>query len=155
MMRKKKTLVSILFVMVLLIIHTPAYASVKSYITDKKYAGTYYLSSGENENGKIGGHKDVTDKHGAYYVIIKKISKKGKIKFAIENISSNGRRLTYADVSGSIKGKKVSFHWTDNWGSIGKGSLIINKNRKLKLQVKTTSYGKKVRGTMDVSNGKL
>ena len=153
MRRKMCSLLLVVFCAVTLF-GTTTHAAVSSYISNKAFAGIYYLKSVKNADGKkVKGYKKVTSTHGAYYLTIKKITKKGKIQFLLERLGRNGSPIYMADTSGTIRGKKVSFKYKDTWGNEGKGTLILNSNKTLTLTTKTTKLSSWNRGTLEVTKG--
>ena len=104
-------------------------AKKSSYITNKKYIGTY------GYKGREGSFEE-----GWYYLIINKITKSGKIRFALDYGGMNGSPLYYTGpLTAVVKGNKAQFVYTDDgWGNQGKGTIVFRKNGNISLTVKET-----------------
>lgn len=126
----KKRNISLVFVLILSMITGIFFdiqivsAKKSSYITSKKYVGTYsYNGESESEQG------------GWFDLIINKIKSNGTMEFQVQRGSKNGIHLYYTPViTASIKGNKAKFRWEDSWGCNGTGKIVFVKGgKKIKL----------------------
>lgn len=142
--RYKKTGIALVLVvcfMVNLLANTAtASAAVKSYITNKNFAGTYYMK---------GGFKKANEKHGAYNVVIGKISKSGKLKMQVGYAGRNYSPLYDSnEITAQIKGNKATFQWEDSWENKGTGTIVFVKKHKFYLTMKETVTSPANRATL-------
>lgn len=117
-------------------------AKKSSYITNKKYIGTY------GYNGNKGSFET-----GWYFLIINKISASGEVRFALDHGGRNGSPLyETGPLTAKIKGNKADFTFKeDGWGNKGKGTIVFNKNGDLYLTVKETHHAEYNRSTLATS----
>ena len=106
------------------------YALAKSaFITNKKFKGTY------SYKGKKGNYEK-----GWYNLVIKKITKEGKVSFYLDKGGKNATPVSSTTVlTAKISGSKASFKYSeDGWGNKGKGTILFKKNGRVYL---TLTYG--------------
>lgn len=138
-MKKTMFLFSILIVILLFQSQT-AEAKKSSYITNKKYAGTYGVKGQKNSY-----------ENGWYSIIISKISASGKMRFAVERAGRNASPI-YATgaLKAVIRGNKAKFTYEeDGWGNKGKGTIIFKKNGDLYVKIKETYTAASNRSTLE------
>ena len=106
-----------------------ANAKMSSYISNKKYAGTY---SYKGEEAKF--------ETGWYCINIKKITSSGKINLVLDKGGRNGSPLYQTEeIKATIKGNTARFSYhEDGWGNKGKGTVVFKKNGDVLLTVKQT-----------------
>lgn len=117
-------------------------AKKSSYITNKKYIGTY------GYNGNKGSLET-----GWYSLIINKISASGQVRFQLSKGGRNGSPLYETKpLTAKIKGNKASFTYDeDGWNNKGKGIIVFNKNGTVYLTVKETHHADFNRNTLATS----
>ncbi len=145
----KKRLLSLLLVLIfltgILSVQNPitiqAAAKKSSFITSKTFKGTF------GYNGEKGGYET-----GWYNIIIYKITKNGKIHFAIDKGGRNASPLYSTDVLiAKINGNKAKFVYEDSWGNNGRGVIKFNKNGTIYLTVKQTHTAEINRSSLEIS----
>ena len=119
-----------------------AVSKKSSYITNKKFKGTFGFK------GEKGSYEN-----GWYNLIIKKITKTGKILFLLDKGGRNASPLYGTDVlTAKIRGNKAKFVYKgDGWGNKGKGTIVFNKDGTVYLTVKQTYTAECNRSSLEIS----
>ena len=140
----KGFLLIILFLEITIVINSNvsyANSTKSSFITHKKYAGTYSYE-GEKRNYK----------KGWYDLIINKITSKGKMEFIISKGGLNASPLYETDIIKTrIKKNKAVFKYQDSWGNKGKGIIIFKKNGTIFMKLKQTYTAEFKRSSLEIS----
>ncbi len=119
-----------------------SHAKVKSFIIKGNYIGTYSYKGYEP-----------TLEGGGYTITINKISKEGKVRFQMSRVGANADYCYDTNViEGKIKGKKMTFQWEDTWFNKGKGTIIFQRGKKLRVTVKETETAERNRSSLEVKN---
>lgn len=146
----KKKILGIMMVLVILVgaisaqnsVDVQAASKKSSFITNKKFKGVFEYK-GQKFNWK----------KGWYRVVIREITKSGKVRFYLDKGGRNASPLYVTDVlTARIKGNKANFKYKqDGWGNKGKGTIIFNKNGTIYLTVKQTYTAEGNRSTLAIS----
>lgn len=146
----KKKLLSWLVILAILVSVFSAWDSIKvsavskknSYITNKKFKGTFEYM------GQKGSYEE-----GWYAVVVCSITKNGKVRFYLDKGGRNASPLYCTGVlSAPIKGNKAEFMYKeDGWGNRGKGTIVFNKNGTIYLTVHQTYTAEGNRSSLQIS----
>lgn len=136
---KKFTLSFLLILSTLLTLLIPqleATASVKSYITEKNFKGTFYAQ------GKYA-DEDLT-------LTINKISK-NSISFTVDQYLL-AQEVNTNTITSKIEGNTVKFTYKDNRCNKGKGILTFDNKKQITLSIQTTKLGEGSRFAFNYKN---
>lgn len=113
-------------------------AAVSSYVKTSNFNGRYY-PQGKYES----------------YNLILNISKiqNGYVYFSLDG--STAARELIIEKKVKIKNNKASFTYTDNWANKGKGCIVFNKDKTLKVTAKTTEPMLGARADFSFTNAKF
>lgn len=135
----KKTIISILTIVLLLILATPCSPHAAS-----KYTGTYKKTWKAQMPFKVYINP-------GYGMVINKV-KKNKICFQIDHYGVNGSPLYTTNViDAKLNKKRASFSWSDTWGNSGTGKLKLG-NGYVKVKMKQTYTARINRSSLDTGN---